>query len=91
MEDRHSLYVFVGILIAFKIWTLIIILWLTSSWKTVVFLLAGHVLWFIVAAVIVAGPAAFWARLIRVRAKRKKLQHAEWHVEERSQSLNLDD
>ncbi len=84
MEDRRSLYAFLGILVGFKIWTLIIILWLTSSWQTVVFLLAGHILWFIGAAVLVAGPAAFWARLIKMRRRRKQLQHAEWNVEETS-------
>ncbi len=82
MEERNGLKAYVGILVGFKIWTLIIILWLTSSWDTIVFLLAGHVLWIGGAALIVAGPATFWARLIRVRAKRRKLQHAEWHVDE---------
>ena len=82
MEDRRGLYAFLGILLGFKIWTLIIILWLTSSWQTIIFLLAGHVLWFSVAGVLLVGPAAFWARLIRMRRKRKELQHAEWNVEE---------
>jgi threonine/homoserine/homoserine lactone efflux protein len=88
MEDRRGLYAFLGVLVGFKIWTLIIILWLTSTWQTVVFLLAGHVLWLAGAAVLVAGPAAFWTRLIRVRAKRKKLQHAEWNVEETRDHLS---
>ena len=90
MEDRRGLYAFLGILVGFKIWTLVIILWLTSTWQTVVFLLAGHVLWFFAAAVLLVGPAAFWTRLIRVRAKRKKLQHAEWNVEEPSGSLQTE-
>lgn len=82
MEERRGLYAYVGILVGFKIWTLVIILWLTSSWQTIIFLLAGHVLWFIVGAIIVAGPAAFWMRLVRVRAKRRRLQYAEWHLED---------
>lgn len=82
MEERSGLYAYVGILVGFKIWTLIIILWLTSSWDTVVFLIAGHVLWIAAAALVVAGPATFWIRLVRVRAKRRRLQQAEWNVED---------
>jgi hypothetical protein len=90
MEERKGLYAYVGILVGFKIWTLIIILYLTSSWDTVIFVLAGHVLWIGAGAVIVAGPAAFWARLVRVRAKRRKLQYAEWHVEDPWDSVHAD-
>ncbi len=82
MEERNGLYAYVGILVGFKVWTLVLILWLTSSWDTVVFLLAGHVLWIGAGVMAAAGPAAFWMRLVRVRGKRKQLQHAEWHVEE---------
>ncbi len=80
--ERSALYAYVGILLGFKIFTLVIILWLTSSWDTVVFILAGHILWVAGIGMLVAGPAAFWMRLFRVRRKRHVLQHAEWHVDE---------
>ncbi len=38
--------------------------------------------WFAAIVLILAGPAVFWWRLLRVRAKRAKLQHSEWHVDE---------
>ena len=81
-QERGGLYAYAGILIGFKIWTLIVILYLTSSWDAVVFVLAGHILWIAGVMVIVAGPTAFWMRLIRMRRRRRELQHAEWHVDE---------
>jgi hypothetical protein len=86
-DDRRAMYAYFGILVAFKIFTLIVILWLTSSWQAVVFVVASHVLWLVVATVLIAGPAAFWARLVRVRAKRRHLLRQEWHVEESRNSF----
>lgn len=90
MEDRNSLYAYVGVLVGFKIWTLILILWLMSSWHAVVFIVVGHVLWIVAIAVIVAGPATFWMRLLRARARRRKLQHAEWHVDDPLESVQAE-
>ena len=81
------MYAYFGILLGFKIFTLILILWLTSSWQAVVFVVASHVMWLAVGAVLIAGPAAFWARLVRGRAKRRRLVHQEWHVENSHTSL----
>ena len=86
-DDRGAMYAYIGILAGFKIFTLIVILWLTSSWQAVVFVVAIHVLWFAVAAGLVAGPATFWARLVRMRARRRQLLHQEWHVEESQGTL----
>ncbi|HEX3723520.1 MAG TPA: hypothetical protein VHV31_12060 [Nitrolancea sp.] len=81
------MYAYFGILLAFKIFTLIVILWLTSSWQAVVFVVASHVLWLIIGAILIAGPATFWTRLVRVRARRRQLVHQEWHVEDPRSSL----
>jgi hypothetical protein len=86
-DDRGAMYAYFGILVGFKIFTLVVILWLTSSWEAVVFVVASHVLWISVALVLVAGPAAFWARLVRVRRRRRRLLHQEWHVEESQGTL----
>ena len=87
-EDRGAMYAYFGILAGFKIFTLIVILWLTSSWQAVVFVVTSHVMWIAVVAVLVAGPATFWARLVRVRRRRHHLLHQEWHVEESQGTLN---
>jgi hypothetical protein len=30
---------------------------------------------------LLTAPVLFWVRRVRVRAKRARLQHAEWHVD----------
>lgn len=79
---RRMAILFAGILVAFKAWTLLLILVFSSSWETVQFLAANHVLWFAVAAVLLWGPALFWFRLVRLRARRRALIRSEWEVED---------
>jgi hypothetical protein len=86
-DDRRAMYAYFGILLGFKIFTLIVILWLTSSWQAVVFVVASHVMWLAIGAILIAGPATFWARLLRGRAKRQHLLRQEWHVEESQSSF----
>ncbi|MCM8750627.1 hypothetical protein NET02_15890 [Thermomicrobiaceae bacterium CFH 74404] len=73
---------FIGILVAFKLWTVLLIVIYSSRWETVQFLLANHVLWFVAGAVLLWGPALFWARLLRLRARRRELIRSEWEVED---------
>uniref|UniRef100_A0A831T6Z3 Uncharacterized protein n=1 Tax=Thermorudis peleae TaxID=1382356 RepID=A0A831T6Z3_9BACT len=73
---------FIGILVAFKLWTVLLIVIYSSRWETVQFLLANHVLWFVSGAVLLWGPALFWARLLRLRARRRELIRSEWEVED---------
>lgn len=89
MDDGHAddeqspgLWSFVAILLGFKLWTLLLILLFATSWATVRFLIATHVLWISIGAVVLWGPAILWFRLIRARARRRELQRAEWHVED---------
>lgn len=81
-DDRRAMYAYFGILAAFKLFTLVAILIYMSSWDTMVFVLASHVVWIAIAAVLIAGPATFWARLVRVRSRRRQLLAQEWYVEE---------
>jgi hypothetical protein len=81
-DDRRAMYAYFGILAAFKLFTLVAILIYMSSWDTVVFVVASHVMWLTVGAILIAGPATFWARLVRVRTRRRQLIAQEWHVEE---------
>jgi len=81
-DDRRAMYAYFGILAAFKLFTLVAILIYMSSWETIVFVVASHIMWIGIGAVLVAGPATFWARLMRVRSRRRHLIAQEWHVEE---------
>ena len=78
-DDRRAMYAYFGILAAFKLFTLVAILIYMSSWETIVFVVVSHVMWIAVGAVLVAGPATFWARLIRMRSRRRQLLLQEWH------------
>ncbi len=73
---------FALILIGFKLWTVLLIALYSWNWATVRFLLANHVLWVVVGAVLVWGPVVFWLRLIRLRARRRELIRSEWEVED---------
>lgn len=81
-EDRRAMYAFFGVLVAFKVFTLILIFALITSWETLAFLVLGHALWIAVAVVVFWGPLVFWLRLFRIRRRRSRLQRAEWNVEE---------
>ncbi|HET7035362.1 MAG TPA: hypothetical protein VFI42_06740 [Thermomicrobiaceae bacterium] len=81
-DDRGAMYAFFGVLVAFKVFTLILIFALITSWETLAFLVLGHALWIGIAAVVFWSPALFWLRLHRVRRRRRRLLRAEWNVEE---------
>ncbi|MDI3340183.1 MAG: hypothetical protein QJR03_06580 [Sphaerobacter sp.] len=70
-----------GILVGFKLWTLLVILLVATSWRTVWFIIATHALWVFIGLAVLWGPAIFWLRLCRARARRRQLVRAEWEVE----------
>lgn len=86
-EEKASPWAFAAILVGFKIWTIGLIVVFTGSWGAFWFLVSSHVLWLIVGAVALWGPAVFWARLVRIRARRRELQRAEWEIEDTRPSL----
>lgn len=72
----------VGVLIAFKIVTITVVLVIAHPADNLVaLLLAMNWVW-LVPLVLLLGviPFGYWLRLVRARAKRRRLQHAEWHV-----------
>lgn len=73
----------IGVLCAFKIATIALVFALAyPTHRNVVPMLAAmNWPWLIVLAVLLSViPFGFWYRLVRVRARRRRLQHAEWHV-----------
>jgi len=73
-----AVWSFVGILVAFKVITLLLILYHQRTFETGMFLLATTWFWIPAIGVLVAGPLVFRYRLIRVRARRDQLHRAEW-------------
>jgi hypothetical protein len=83
MEGKAALWTLVGIFVVFKVaTTAMILIAAPEAANTIVgMFIAFH--WPFVIAGILFGvtPGLFWWRLIRVRAKRARLQEAEWRVD----------
>jgi hypothetical protein len=81
-HERRKAWTFFGILLGFKIWTALLVL-VFFAWTagTLSLVIMTHIPYLLVLGGMVVIPLAFYARLLRVRAKREKLRHAEWNLE----------
>jgi hypothetical protein len=82
-EVRAALWTMVGIFVVFKVATTALIIMASPEFArtTLALFLAFHWPFLVGAVVFAAVPAVFWWRLVRVRAKRARLQAAEWRTE----------
>ncbi|MPZ14713.1 MAG: hypothetical protein GEU73_09885 [Chloroflexi bacterium] len=82
-EGRAALWTLVGIFVVFKLATtaMMIAAHPGAVEATIAMFVAFHWPFVLVGAVLGAGPLLFWLRLVRVRAKRKKLTLAEWRTD----------
>ena len=84
MEDRDDLsaaWLMIGAMIAFKVGLTLFILLAYPSAQNLHMQIALNWPWLLAIVVLLAPPAAFWVRRVRVRAKRAQLQRAEWNVD----------
>ena len=70
----------IGMLLIVKIGGLIVVFSMDRSEMAAVIAVLSTWLWVVVLAILLSGPAAYWWRLRRVRARRELLQRAEWMV-----------
>ena len=77
-----SVWLLLGTILAAKLATVLVVLWLAWSPEAGALVAATLWFWLPVAAALLAGPALFRWRLRRVRAKRAALVAAEWSVGE---------
>jgi hypothetical protein len=81
-EARTAVWGFVWTLFCFKIATVVLIFYAANaSGQSFWLLLTTTWYWVIIPVVAIAGPLAYQIRLRQVRRKRKKLQLAEWAVD----------
>ena len=80
-RDKAALWTLIWVLLTFKIVTVLMIAVMLPGEGTIKLLIATHVPWFFGGAALIAIPGVFWYRLVKVRAKRKRLIWEEWHVE----------
>jgi len=84
MEGKAALWTMVGIFVVFKLATTALIIYhapdaaALAIWAFIAF----HWPFALAAVIFGAAPALFWYRLVRVRAKRARLQEAEWRVDQ---------
>ncbi|MBI4493466.1 MAG: hypothetical protein HY690_11820 [Chloroflexi bacterium] len=81
MEGRAAVWTLVGIVVCFKLGTaLVILLNAHPAGDALGLLIATNWLLVVIVVLLVAGPALFWFRLVRVRARRRRLERGEWEV-----------
>jgi len=88
MEERNAwrqmAWWFGGIVVGFKLWTILLAILFSAQWPTVWYLALNHVAWFAGLVLLVWGPLTFWYRLVRMRRRRGDLLRAEWEISEHS-------
>jgi hypothetical protein len=77
-DGAAAVWAFLLTLFFFKVATVVLIFWHMRTWEAGVFL--GSTLWYFFPplALVGAGPALFYLRLRKVRARRDALRRAEW-------------
>jgi hypothetical protein len=80
-ELRAPFWTFFWMIVGFKVATSIAIFVMMPTAHNAIFQLGMNWYVFLPALVVVLLPTVFWFRLLRVRAKRRKLIRAEWNVE----------
>jgi hypothetical protein len=80
-DGRAALWTFLGMAIGFKLITSVVIFAMMPSAHAAIFLIGMNWYWLVLPVVVLALPAMFWYRLMRVRARRRELIRAEWRVD----------
>lgn len=81
-DDRAAVWAFVWTLFAFKMATVVLLLFHMRTWEAGLVIGATTWYWFPAVGALVAAPLLFRYRLRKVRARRRALLHAEWMVTE---------
>jgi hypothetical protein len=80
MSYRVAAFTFAGVMIGFKLWSVLLIYLVWGGEGTTNFLLGTHVLWIGIPLIMLWAPLLFWFRLYRVRRRRQALLEAEWNL-----------
>ncbi len=80
-DGKAAAWTFVGMILAFKVVTSIIIFVMAPTAHAFIFLLVMQWYWLLLPIPLIAVPTLFWMRLQRVRKKRRQLILSEWAVD----------
>jgi hypothetical protein len=79
-DGKAAAWTFVGMILAFKVVTSVIIFIMAPTAHAVVFLFVMQWYWLLAPVPLLVVPGLFWYRLRRVRKKRRQLILSEWAV-----------
>jgi hypothetical protein len=79
-DSAATVWAFLLVLFVFKLITVVLIFWHMRTWESGIVLGATLWYWFPPLILLGAGPALFYYRLRKVRARRDALQRAEWMI-----------
>ena len=77
-ETPPSVWLLIWTIYLAKLATIVLVIWASHSYETTALIAATTWPWLVVAGALGIGPLLFHLRLRRVRAKRERLQRAEW-------------
>ena len=87
MQYTTAALTFAGVMIVFKLWSVVLIYLFWGGNGTANFLLGTHILWLAIPVLFLWAPLVFWIRILRVRRKRRLLLESEWNLDDRSSKL----
>ena len=79
-EARAGIVAFVGALGGFKLAVAVTIFLMQPSGPSAALLVGLHGYWLMTPLLLLGLPTLFWLRLVRVRARRRKLIQEEWQL-----------
>lgn len=79
-ESGAAVWAFLLVLFFFKLATVALIFWNLRTWESGIILGSTLWYWFPPLVFLGAGPAVFYYRLRKVRARREALRRAEWMI-----------
>jgi hypothetical protein len=80
-DEKAVVWTFLWTLFAFKVVTILAVLWVTHSWEFVVYFLVSTWPFLVIPGIALIGPITFYLRKRRVRNRRTELQRSEWMLD----------
>ncbi len=87
MEARVAAWTLGGVVVFFKLWIIFLIILNQPDWQAVEGMILLHWPFLLVPFLLGAVPVTYWLRLVRARARRRRLQWEEWHVPEAKETV----
>jgi hypothetical protein len=80
-DEKAVVWAFLWTLFAFKIVTILTVLWVTHSWEFVIYFAVSTWPFLVIPGIASAGPVVFYFRKRRLRQRRAELQRSEWMLD----------